>query len=93
MVDVPITIPPCPCSEKISGAIEKTARANGVTAKRMNSGAAHDAQNVAEKVKSGMIFVPSVNGISHSPMEWTDWKDIETGIRVFTQTLKDLSRL
>jgi N-carbamoyl-L-amino-acid hydrolase len=40
-----------------------------------------------EKVKTGMVFVPSVNGISHSPMEWTDWKDIEMEIKMLTQTI------
>ena len=92
-VKIPIAIPPCPCSKEIVETIEKAARENGITAKKMNSGAGHDAQNIAEKVKAGMIFVPSVNGISHSPMEWTDWKDVETGIEVLTRTLKHLSRL
>jgi N-carbamoyl-L-amino-acid hydrolase len=92
-VEVPIGHPPCPCSQEIVEAIEEAVRENGVTGKRMNSGAGHDAQNIAENVKAGMIFVPSVNGISHSPMEWTDWKDIETGIRILTDTLKRLSRL
>jgi acetylornithine deacetylase/succinyl-diaminopimelate desuccinylase-like protein len=58
----------------------------------MNSGAGHDSQNIAKRVKSGMIFVPSVNGISHSPMEWTEWVDIEKGVKVLTQTIKNLSR-
>jgi len=91
--EVPIAIPPCPCSKEIVETIEKAARENSITAKKMNSGAGHDAQNIAEKVKAGMIFVPSVNGISHSPMEWTDWKDVETGMEVLTRTLKHLSRL
>jgi len=64
-----------------------------IQAKRMNSGAGHDAQNMAERVKTGMIFVPSVKGISHAPMEWTEWDDIENGAKVLTQTLKTLSKL
>ena len=58
----------------------------------MNSGAGHDAQNMSEMVKTGMIFVPSVDGISHAPTEWTNWEDIEKGVQVLTQTLKNLSK-
>jgi len=65
----------------------------GIKAKRMNSGAGHDAQNIAKKVKTAMIFVPSINEISHSPMEWTNWGDVENGVRVLTQAIKDLSKI
>jgi acetylornithine deacetylase/succinyl-diaminopimelate desuccinylase-like protein len=58
----------------------------------MSSGAGHDAQNMAEKVKTAMIFVPSIGGISHSPLEWTNWEDIENGIRVLTETIRILSQ-
>jgi acetylornithine deacetylase/succinyl-diaminopimelate desuccinylase-like protein len=40
-----------------------------------------------------MIFVPSVGGVSHTPLEWTDWEDIERGVKVLTRTLKNLSTL
>lgn len=85
--------PPCPCSKAVVNAIAKAARELGTEARRMNSGAGHDAQNIAEKVKTGMIFVPSANGISHSPMEWTNWQDIEAGIKVLTRTLEGLSKI
>ena len=41
--------------------------------------------------ESLMIFVPSVNGINHSPMEWTEWDDIAKGVSVLTGSLKALS--
>jgi N-carbamoyl-L-amino-acid hydrolase len=92
-----ITIPfyhlPHPCSKVVVDTIEKAVQELGIQARRMNSGAGHDAQNIAEKVKTGMIFVPSVKGISHSPMEWTNWEDVERGIKVLTRALKDLSKL
>lgn len=92
-IEIPIVHPPCPCSREVIEAIERAARETGIEAKRMNSGAGHDAQNIAEKVKTGMIFLPSVNGISHAPMEWTNWEDMGKGIKVLTQALKNLSRL
>jgi len=91
--EIPIDHPPCPCASEVVTAIEKATRQMGIKAKRMNSGAGHDAQNIAEKVKTGMLFVPSINGISHSPMEWTEWEDIEKGIQVLSLTMKTLSQL
>jgi len=91
-IDIPIYHPPCPCNSAVIQAIEHATESIGIKAKRMNSGAGHDAQNVAQKVKTGMIFVPSVNGISHSPLEWTHWEDIEKGIQVLTGALKQLSK-
>jgi N-carbamoyl-L-amino-acid hydrolase len=96
-VKTSITVPfyhlPHPCSKVVVDTIEKAVQGMGIQARRMNSGAGHDAQNIAEKVKTGMIFVPSVKGISHSPMEWTNWEDVERGIMVLTRALKDLSKL
>jgi N-carbamoyl-L-amino-acid hydrolase len=92
-IEIPIDHPPCPCAIEVVKAIEKATHELGIKAKRMNSGAGHDAQNIAEKVKTAMFFVPSVNGISHSPMEWTNWEDIEKGIEVLSLTIKHLSRL
>ena len=90
---MPVTHRPAPLSSEVAGVIEQSAQQIGISTKRMNSGAGHDSQNMASKVKTGMIFVPSVHGISHSPVEWTEWKDVETGVQVLTQTLRNLSKL
>jgi len=92
-IDIPFNYPPCSCSREVVDAIGQAALATRTKAKRMNSGAVHDAQNIAKMVKTAMIFVPSVNGISHSPLEWTNWEDVENGIKVLTETIKTLSRL
>jgi len=96
-VDISTELPPMhipvKLSDEVVNMIDNSARQVGVMTKRMNSGAGHDSQNMAEKVKTGMIFVPSVNGISHAPLEWTNWEDIENGVKVLTQTLKNLSRI
>ncbi len=85
-----IHVPVTPSAEVVN-IIDSSASQVGVTKKRMVSGAGHDAENIAEKVKAGMLFVPSVNGKSHVPLEWTNWEDIEKGAQVLTQTLKNLS--
>ncbi len=84
---------PATLSDEVVNMIDNSARQVGVVTRRMNSGAGHDSQNMAERVKTGMIFIPSVKGISHTPMEWTNWEDIEKGTKVLTQTLKNLSKL
>ncbi len=80
-------------SPTVVGTIERCACRLRLTTSRIHSHAGHDAMNLARIVPAGMIFIPSQQGISHSPMEWSDWSDIEAGIRVLTETLKDLSRL
>jgi len=96
-VDIRVELPevhvPAKLSDEVVNTIDSSARQIGITPRRMNSGAGHDAQNMSKIVKTSMIFVPSVNGISHAPMEWTNWEDIEKGVQVLTQTLKNLSRM
>lgn len=53
----------------------------------MPSGAGHDAQNAARFTRMGMIFVPSRNGISHSPLEFTPWSDVTNGAEVLYRTI------
>jgi N-carbamoyl-L-amino-acid hydrolase len=69
----------------------------GSTAKRLNfstklmpSGAGHDAQEMANLGPIGMIFIPSVGGISHSPKEFSKPADIENGANVLLGTLRSL---
>ncbi|HJR41589.1 MAG TPA: M20/M25/M40 family metallo-hydrolase, partial [Gemmatimonadaceae bacterium] len=56
------------------------------------SGAGHDAQVMARIGPSGMIFVPSVGGISHSPRELTTPDDIENGANVLLNVIQRLDR-
>ncbi|PRD42944.1 Zn-dependent hydrolase [Phyllobacterium phragmitis] len=63
----------------------------GLEALAMPSGAGHDAQTMQASCPSALIFVPSRGGISHSPMEWTDWADIERGANLMLAALVRLS--
>ncbi|SNY92980.1 N-carbamoyl-L-amino-acid hydrolase [Cohaesibacter sp. ES.047] len=58
----------------------------------MPSGAGHDAQTMQAFCPSGLVFVPSRNGISHAPEEWTDWTDIEKGAQVMLNAVLRLSK-
>jgi hydantoinase/carbamoylase family amidase len=55
--------------------------------KYMVSGAGHDANPLSKITPSGMIFIPSKDGISHSPDEWSDWADVEKGANVLLNTV------
>jgi len=57
----------------------------------MPSGAGHDAQTMQSLCPSGLIFIPSRNGISHAPEEWSDWADIEKGAQLMLNALVRLS--
>ncbi|MCP5688007.1 M20/M25/M40 family metallo-hydrolase, partial [Klebsiella pneumoniae] len=56
--------------------VENAARAAGSAYRRMPSGAGHDAQMIARIAPAAMIFVPSKNGISHNPAEYTEDADL-----------------
>ena len=57
---------------------------------RMPSGAGHDAQVLATIMPAGMLFVPSIGGISHHWSENTDDADIVTGAEVFVEACRRL---
>jgi len=59
---------------------------------RLPSGAGHDAQVMARRMRSAMMFVPSINGISHHWSEDTSEADIELGAQVFADAAADILR-
>jgi N-carbamoyl-L-amino-acid hydrolase len=81
------TAVPAPTHPRIRDLIESSARELGLTSLRMPSGAGHDAQEMARLAPIGMIFVPSVGGISHSPNEFTRPQDLIKGANVLLHTL------
>lgn len=73
---------PAIADPRIAGVIESSAIALGLTMQRMPSGAIHDAQEIARIAPMGMIFIPSIGGISHSPKEFSTAVDIAHGADV-----------
>ena len=64
----------------------------GLRAKTMPSGAGHDAQTMQNLCPSALIFIPSRNGVSHSPEEWSDWAHVEQGANLMLAALVRLSQ-
>ena len=73
--------------------VESIAKQQGNSVQRMPSGAGHDAQMLARVCPSGMIFVPSVKGISHNPAEFTESIDLEAGANILLHTMLALTTL
>ena len=84
-------IDPIRCDPLVRGTINQVADAMGVESVRLPSGAAHDAQMMADLTPVGMIFVPSKDGRSHSAAEWTSWESIEIGANCLLNTLYRLA--
>ena len=90
--DVLSTLEPVKCDPLVMRAIAEAAKQLDASHMILPSGAAHDTQMLAGLTRAGMIFVPSREGRSHSPAEWTAWEDIETGANVALNALYALAR-
>lgn len=78
---------PAPSDPRVRAAIADAARELGLRTKVMPSGAGHDAQAMAQLGPMGMIFIPSVGGISHSPKEFSHPADIVNGANMLLATV------
>lgn len=85
-------IEPALTNKSIQSKIENSAKTLGFTYKYMQSGAGHDSQDMALICPIGMIFVPSISGISHSPKEFTKAVDMANGTNVLLQTILALDK-
>ena len=70
---------PVAFDRRVVATIQRVAEEMGLAWKLMASGAGHDAQMIARIAPAGMIFVPSIGGISHSPHEFTPARHLVTG--------------
>ena len=82
--------PPALAHTDMQNAVGRAADALGLSSTRLPSGAGHDAQMIAALCPMGMIFVPSLGGISHSPLERTTWEDCARGAAVLLGAVLDI---
>ena len=90
-IEAILEIDPVPMADEVKAAIVAAARELDCTVHRLPAMAGHDAQVVGRVAKAGMIFVPSKNGRSHSPLEFTADEDVERGTNVLLLTLLKLA--
>ncbi len=86
-------VEPAVASPAVQSAIERAAASLSLKTMRLPSGAGHDAQMMAKIGPMGMIFVPSVGGVSHSPKELTAWEDCANGANVLAQAILEIDDL
>lgn len=84
---------PAPMSDWVKESIEKAVKELGIDYCVIPSGAFHDSLIMTSVFPTGMIFVPSENGISHSRQEYTKDKDIENGCNVLLKTFFNVDKL
>ena len=85
--EVDVALEPAPTDERMRRIIRESAVALGLSYRQIPSGAGHDSQEMTRIAPTGMIFVPSVGGFSHSPKEFTSSQDIANGANVLLRSL------
>lgn len=83
--------PPVPMDAKLVSRVERICKKQGLNYKTMHSGAGHDSQLIAQHIPTAMLFVPSRDGISHNPLEYTAPEYLEKGVRALIGTLYELA--
>tara|TARA_Y100001970_G_scaffold165989_1_gene202965 strand:+ start:24853 stop:26106 length:1254 start_codon:yes stop_codon:yes gene_type:complete len=84
---------PVEFDKRVVDSIEAIAQQKGLSTRRMPSGAGHDAQMMARICPTGMIFVPSLDGISHNPAEHTDDEDLIAGAQLLADAMLALTEV
>ena len=86
----PLYVQPTELNNEIIGLMQQHASEQNLKFRTMVSGAGHDTMIFAGITQTGLIFVPSRNGLSHHPDEWTDYAQIARGVDVMFATVKSL---
>lgn len=77
--------------EEVKNLLEEQAHEAGIKTWHLLSGAGHDAMVMASIARTAMIFVPSKDGRSHVPEEWTDYEDLQKGVETLYRTVCKLA--
>ncbi len=91
-VEVKLRTQPVNLSKQLIDFLEEGCKNNRYSYRIMTSGAAHDAMIFAEKVNTAMLFVPSLNGRSHCPEEWTDINYFAKAVKTVYETIVKMNQ-
>lgn len=80
--------PPVSMAERCRSAVHRAGEQLDIETVDLHAGAAHDSMYVADVTDTGLVYAPSENGISHSPLEWTEWSDCVTATRVLAGAIR-----
>lgn len=90
-IDMWMDADPVPMDPELVQVVKEQCDKNGLNYKMMHSGAGHDSQIMAQFVPTAMLFVPSHKGISHSPLEYTEPRDLGEGVKALIGALYELA--
>lgn len=82
---------PVQMKAEVQELLEKHAAELNISTRKMLSGAGHDAMIMGALCDVAMVFVPSKDGRSHVPEEWTDYADLQKGVELVYRTIKELA--
>lgn len=83
---------PVPIKEEIQLLIEEVLKEQGIEPMHLPSGAGHDAMIIGEKTDIAMLFVKSINGVSHNPLEWSNLNDCIQTVHVLKSFIEKLNK-
>jgi allantoate deiminase len=89
-MDNKLTISPVDLNKDMLAKLEVHCRNRGYTCRRMISGAGHDALAIGQVLDTVMVFVPSREGRSHCPVEWTEYEDISKAVAVIYDLILEM---
>jgi allantoate deiminase len=81
-MDNKLTITPVDLNQDMLARLEQNCKNRGYSCRRMISGAGHDALAIGQVLDTVMVFVPSKDGRSHCPVEWSEYKDIAKAVAI-----------
>lgn len=81
----------CPASNNIQRALRRASKETGHASLTLSSGGVHDACRMAEICPMGMVFIPSVGGLSHTPEEFTHFDDMVKGAEILASAIAHLA--
>lgn len=87
----PYDIKPIAMDDRCLAALHEAVSRTGASSLELHSGAGHDTMHIAKATDAGMLFAPSRGGISHSPLEWTDWTSCTTATKTLAEGLAELA--
>jgi allantoate deiminase len=91
LIEQPLYIQPKAMNAEILSLLQEKTRELGVAQCSIHSGAGHDAMVFSDFTNVGMLFIPSKNGLSHCPEEWSDSLHIANAVQILYEAAKTLT--
>jgi allantoate deiminase len=89
-MDRQLAISPVALNRDMLERLEKSCKRRAYSFRRMISGAGHDALAIGQALDAAMVFVPSKDGRSHCPEEWTEYEDIAKAVAVIRDLILEM---